>query len=325
HRKKSMFEGLNPTVILIAASVAAVVLVVAYPYLTSDPGVEKRKNAIASNRPGRLEPDSQRRKNVAESLKLLDQRQAKVRVTLEGKLAQAGLDWTKKHFFLFSAALGAASWFLILLFSMSLPLSLLGFVIGGLGLPNWYLSYRKKKRLANFIEAFPNALDIIIRGVKAGLPLSECLKIIANESPEPLGPEFKNIIEAQQMGMTLSDAVQRLAQRTPCAESNFFAIALGIQQKSGGNISETLANLARVLRERKKMKMKIKAMSTEATASAAIIACMPPGVGLMVYLSNPDYISLLWTTTTGQVTLLISGTWMLFGVLVMRKMISFEV
>lgn len=320
-----MFEGLNLTVLLIAGSAAAVVIAIAYPYLASEPGAEKRKKAIASTRSSRLEPDTQRRKNVAESLKLLDQRQTKVKVTIEGRLAQAGLEWSKKQYFLFSAGLGAAAWFLILLFSMSLPLSLFGFLIGGFGLPAWYLSYRKKKRLGSFIEAFPNALDIIIRGVKAGLPLGECLKIIANESPEPLGSEFRNIIEAQHMGMTLADAVQRLSQRTPCAESNFFAIALGIQQKSGGNISETLANLARVLRERKKMKMKIKAMSTEATASAAIIACMPPGVGLMVYLSNPDYISLLWTTTTGQVTLLISISWMLLGVIVMRKMINFEV
>ena len=320
-----MFEGLNLSVISIAASVAAVVIVIAYPYLAGDPGAEKRKNAIASNRVGRIEQDSQRRKNVADSLKLLDQRQAKKTLTIEGKLSQAGLDWSKNQFFLFSGALAIGAWFIILLFSMSLPVSLLGLLIGGLGLPNWYLAFRKKKRLANFIEAFPGALDIIIRGVKAGLPLSECLKIIANELPEPLGSEFRYIIEAQQMGLTLSEAVQRLADRTPCAESNFFAIALGIQQKSGGNISETLANLARVLRERKKMRMKIAAMSTEAIASAAIIACMPPGVGLMVYLSNPDYISLLWTTTTGQVTLLISGTWMLFGVLVMRKMISFEV
>lgn len=320
-----MFEGLNLTVLLIAISAAAVVIAIAYPYLASEPGAEKRRKAIASNRSSRLEPDTQRRKNVAESLKLLDQRHAKVKVTIESKLAQAGLEWSKKQYFLISAGLGVAAWFLILLLSMSLPLSLFGFLIGGFGLPSWYLSYRKKKRLASFIEAFPNALDIIIRGVKAGLPVSECLKIIANESPEPLGSEFRNIIEAQHMGMTLADAVQRLAQRTPCAESHFFAIALGIQQKSGGNISETLANLSRVLRERKKMKMKIKAMSTEATASAAIIACMPPGVGLLVFLSNPDYISLLWTTTTGQLTLLISITWMLLGIIVMRKMINFEV
>ncbi|MFN3889467.1 MAG: type II secretion system F family protein [Beijerinckiaceae bacterium] len=320
-----MLENMSPAAMVIGASLMAAALVLVFPLLMGDSKSEKRKNAVTAGRGARLQQDSQRRKNVAESLKLIDQRETKKKVTIEGKLVQAGLDWTKTKFFLVSGVVAAVTWFAVLLISMSLPFSVLGLLIGGLGLPNWYLSHLKKKRLASFIEAFPNALDIIIRGVKAGLPLGECLKIIANESPEPLKSEFRYVIEAQQMGLTLMEAVQRLAERTPCAESNFFAIALGIQQKSGGNISETLANLSRVLRERKKMKMKIKAMSTEATASAAIIACMPPGVALMVYLSNPDYISLLWTTSTGQITLVISATWMLFGVLVMRKMINFEV
>lgn len=319
-----MFENMSPAMMIMGASLLAAVLVIAYPLIAGGDKTEKRKNALTGGRAARVEQDSQRRKNVADSLKALDQ-QAKKKVSLEGKLAQSGLTWSRNQFFIFSAVCAVIVFFIILLISLSLPFSLLGLLIGGVGIPNWYLSHRKKKRLNSFIEAFPSALDIIIRGVKAGLPLGECLKIIANESPEPLKSEFRQIIEAQQMGMTLSESTQRMAERTPCAESNFFSIALGIQQKSGGNISETLANLSRVLRERKKMKMKIKAMSTEATASAGIIACMPPGVALMVYLSNPDYISLLWTTTTGQITLMISGMWMLFGVLVMKKMINFEV
>lgn len=320
-----MFANLSPAAIIMGASLLVAAFVLLYPLIEGESSSDKRKKAVAAGRAARLEQDPQRRKNVADSLKLIDQRQAKKKITLEGRLAQAGLGWTTTQFYMFSGGLALATWFAILLVSLSLPFSLLGLLIGGLGAPSWYLSHRKKKRLASFIEAFPGALDIIIRGVKAGLPLAECLRIIANESPEPLGPEFRFVIEAQQMGFTLSEATQRMAERTPCAESNFFAIALGIQQKSGGNISETLANLSRVLRERKKMKMKIKAMSTEATASAAIIACMPPGVALMVYLSNPEYISLLWTTPTGQLTLVISGAWMLLGILVMRKMINFEV
>jgi tight adherence protein B len=316
---------MSPATIVIATTVLVIALLLIYPYISGEASGEKRKKAVTVGRAARVEQDSSRRRNVADSLKLLDQRNAEKKVTIEGKIAQAGLDWTKSKFFIFSAICGLVTWFVVLLVTLSLPLSLLGVVAGVLGIPNWYLAHRKKKRLANFIEAFPSALDIIIRGVKAGLPLGECLKIIAAESPEPLGSEFRQLIEAQQMGLTLAEASTRLAERTPCNESNFFAIALGIQQKSGGNISETLANLSRVLRERKKMKQKIKAMSTEATASAAIIACMPPGVAVMVYLSNPDYISLLWTTSTGQITLVISGMWMLFGILVMRKMINFEV
>lgn len=320
-----MFQNMSPATILIGVSLMVCVIALAWPLVAGDSSGEKRRKAVVGGRAARLEQDSQRRKNVAESLKLLDQKQTAKKITIEVKIAQAGLEWTKSQFIVFSCVSAFVVGFLVLLMSLSIPFSALALVVGGLGLPNWFLANRKKKRLANFIEAFPSALDIIIRGVKAGLPLGECLKVIANESPEPLRGEFRAVIEAQQMGFTLTEAVQRMAERTPCAESNFFAIALGIQQKSGGNISETLANLSRVLRERKKMKMKVKAMSTEATASAAIIACMPPGVAVMVYLSNPEYISLLWTTTTGQITLMISGAWMFFGVLVMRKMINFEV
>ncbi len=318
-----MFEKLSPATMIMIASVVLAVLAIVYPMLVGGGESEKRKNGVTSRRSVRVD-DSQKRKNLAISLKKLDQ-QANKKVNLEGKLSQAGLTWTRSKFYMFSGACAFVGWLTVLFISLSLPHSLLGLLIGGLGLPNWYLSHLKKKRLKTFIESFPPALDIIIRGVRAGLPLGECLKIIANESPEPLKSEFRQINEAQQMGMTIAQATHRMAERTPCAESHFFSIALGIQQQSGGNISETLANLSRVLRERKKMKMKIKAMSTEATASAAIIACMPPGVAIMVYLSNPDYISLLWTTSTGQITLLISGTWMLMGILSMRKMINFEV
>ncbi len=321
-----MFDTLSPAAMILIASVLVAVVAIIYPMLVGGGESEKRKNAFTSTRArsAQTDQDSQRRKNIATSLKKLDQ-QTHAKVNLEGKISQAGLTWTKSQYYMFSGACAFAGCLTVLFITLSLPYSLLGLLIGGFGLPSWYLSSRKKKRLKVFIESFPPALDIIIRGVRAGLPLGECLKIIANESPEPLKSEFRQINEAQQMGMTIAEATQRMAERTPCAESHFFSIALGIQQQSGGNISETLANLSRVLRERKKMKMKIKAMSMEATASAAIIACMPPGVALMVYLSNPDYISLLWTTSTGQITLLISGTWMLMGILSMRKMINFEV
>jgi len=320
-----MFNNMSPASIVIGVSFVVCALVFAWPLIAGDSNGDKRRKAIVGGRTVRLEQDTQRRRNVAESLRQLDQKQTKKRVSIEDKIAQAGLGWTKSQFFGFACVSAIVVGFIVLLFSMSIPFAMLGLVVGGLGLPNWFLANRKKKRLKTFIESFPAALDIIIRGVRAGLPLGECLKVIATESPEPLRGEFRTVIESQQMGFTLAEAVQRMAERTPCAESNFFAIALGIQAKAGGNISETLANLSRVLRERKKMKMKIKAMSTEATASAGIIACMPPGVAVMVYLSNPEYISLLWTTTTGQITLMISAAWMFLGVMVMRKMINFEV
>jgi tight adherence protein B len=319
-----MFENINLPLIVMGASFLAVVLVIAYPLIAGDDSAEKRKSSLIGGRAVRVDQDMMRRRNVTQALKALDQ-PAKKRITLDVKLAQSGLGWSRRQFFIFSILCAAICFLIILLISLSLLQSILGLLIGGFGVPHWYLSHRKKKRLNRFIEEFPGVLDIIIRGIRAGLPLSECLKIVANEAPEPLKSEFKQIIESQQMGMTLTDATFRMAERTPCSESNFYAIALGIQQQSGGNISETLHNLSRVLRDRKKMKTKIKAMSMEALASAGIIACMPPGVGLMVYFANPEYISLLWTTTTGQITLMVCGIWMLFGILVMKKMISFEV
>ena len=163
-----------------------------------------------------------------------------------------------------------------------------------------------------------------MRGIKAGLPLGDCIRIVGNEAPEPLAAEFRGMIEAQQMGMTIGEAVERLAQRVPTPEANFFAIVIVIQQKTGGNLSEALGNLSRVLRDRKKMKHKIKAMASEATASAGIIAALPFIVSILVYLTSPAYIMLLFTTSTGNVTLLVAGFWMACGVFVIRKMINFD-
>lgn len=295
------------------------------PYFTGEVRAERRIDAVAKRTAMvNMEPDAKRR-NVADVLKKAEDLQARQkRPPLEARIEQAGLDITKQMFLALSVAGGLIAFLIILTMSGSILFAGASFLVGLIGLPNWLLSYLIKKRINSFIAELPGALDIITRGIKAGLPLNECLKIIANEAPEPIGPEFTRIIESQQMGISLSDAIQRLALRMPSPEANFFATAIAIQQKSGGNLAEALENLARILRSRKQMKMKIKAMSTEATASAGIIACMPPGVGIMVYLTSPDYISLLWTHTTGQVTLVISAAWMLIGVFVMRKMINFD-
>lgn len=295
------------------------------PYFTGEIRTERRIDSVAKRTAiVSIEPDAKRR-NVADVLKKAEDMQARQkRPPLEARIEQAGLSITKQMLLSFSLVSGLLVSFVFQMLSGSLLISSACFFIVSIGLPNWFLSYLIKKRLSRFIHELPSSLDIITRGIKAGLPLNECLKIIANEAPDPIGPEFTRLIESQQMGMSLSDAIQRLALRMPSPEANFFATAISIQQKSGGNLAEALENLARVLRSRKQMKLKIKAMSTEATASAGIIACMPPGVAILVYLTSPDYISLLWSTTTGQVTLVASAVWMLIGVLVMRKMINFD-
>jgi Flp pilus assembly protein TadB len=194
----------------------------------------------------------------------------------------------------------------------------------GFGLPRWTLGYLKTRREKAFLKALPDAVDVIVRGIKAGLPLFESIKVVAADAPEPLRGEFLAIIETQAIGMPLGDACARLYDRMPVPEANFFGIVIAIQQKSGGNLSEALGNLSKVLRDRKRMAEKIQAMSMEAKASAGIIGSLPPIVMLLVYLSTPEYISLLWTHPTGQLMLVGCVIWMSLGIFVMKRMINFD-
>ena len=194
----------------------------------------------------------------------------------------------------------------------------------GFGLPRWALGYLKTRREKAFLKALPDAVDVIVRGIKAGLPLFESIKVVAADAPEPLRGEFLAIIETQAIGMPLGDACARLYERMPVPEANFFGIVIAIQQKSGGNLSEALGNLSKVLRDRKRMAEKIQAMSMEAKASAGIIGSLPPIVMLLVYLSTPEYISLLWTHPTGQLMLVGCVIWMSMGIFVMKRMINFD-
>ena len=192
------------------------------------------------------------------------------------KIAQAGLSWSKRQFLMISAGLGAVRFRRRCSSSVGslLPALGVGFA-AGFGLPRWLLSFLKKRREKKFLNNFPDAVDVIVRGIKAGLPLRDCLRIIANEAQEPVKSEFKAIVETQTIGMPIGEACAKLYERMPLPEANFFGIVISIQQKAGGNLSEALGNLSRVLRDRKKMKAKIQAMSMEAKASAVIIGALP--------------------------------------------------
>jgi tight adherence protein B len=232
--------------------------------------------------------------------------------------------WTPQKFWIVSGISGAVGFVLAFVIGGH-PLGAAVMAFGtGLGLPRWVLGFLKKRREKAFLKALPDAVDVIVRGIKAGLPLFESIKVVAADSPEPLKSEFAAIIETQTIGMPLGDACVRLYERMPLPEANFFGIVVAIQQKSGGNLSEALGNLSKVLRDRKKMAEKIQAMSTEAKASAGIIGSLPPIVMLLVWLSTPDYIALLWTHHIGQFMLVCCVGWMTIGVLVMRKMINFD-
>jgi tight adherence protein B len=181
-----------------------------------------------------------------------------------------------------------------------------------------------KRRQYKFTDEFANAIDVIVRGVKSGLPLIECLSIIARESPQPISGEFTELIEHQRVGVPLADAFDRMMIRMPLPEVRFFAIVLAIQQQAGGNLSEALGNLSGVLRDRKRLQAKVRALSAEAKASAAVLASLPFVVMILVYITTPSYIALLWSTRFGQFLLAAAGFWMMCGVLVMRKMINFK-
>jgi tight adherence protein B len=314
--------------LLASVAVGGVAWVFLYPVLSGERQTEKRVASVAKAEPVvRTRRNQKSRRDVVEqTLKEFEERHKKSKnVPLSVRINQAGLKWSKRQFFLISAGVGVA---MFLLGLAMVPGGMIGAAAlafaGAFGLPRWLLSFLKKRRENKFLEVFPDAVDIIVRGVKAGLPLLDCLKMIMTEAPEPVKSEFRTIVETQAIGIPLGEACDKLYEDMPLPEANFFAIVVAIQQKSGGNLSEALGNLSRVLRDRKKMKAKIRAMSQEAKSSAAIIGALPIAVMLLVYISSPNYISLLWTQPLGRVMLAASAVWMFTGVMVMKKMINFD-
>jgi tight adherence protein B len=316
---------------LASAAIGGIFWVFAYPLLSGQRKAEQRRLSVAQpDAPARKAAAKGasprvRREQIEETLKEFDQRSKKLKSPpLSTRLQQAGLNWSKRTFYVASVALGFATFLAVVVASGQLLVAALTAFAAALGFPRWLLSFLKKRREDAFMNAFADGIDVIVRGIKAGLPLLDSLKVIVNESPEPLRSEFRAILETQAIGMPIGEACLKLYERMPLPEANFFGIVVSIQQKAGGNLSEALGNLSHVLRDRKKMKAKIQAMSMEAKASAGIIGALPPVVMLLVYISSPDYISLLWQHHLGQMLLAGSLLWMSIGVFSMKKMINFD-
>jgi tight adherence protein B len=278
----------------------------------------------------RLAEAAKRRKSVQDSLIELEQKQKVKNVNLKKpplkvQIRQAGMQMDLQRFYLYSVACGAV--LTVVAFLLGAPLIVLPGVLlaGALGLPRWFVSFRRGRRVKAFLNDFPNALDIIVRAVKSGLPLNDGIRLIANESPEPVKTEFRRIVEAQQIGLSIPEAAMRMSETMPCPEAGFFGIVIQIQQAAGGNLSEALGNLSRVIRDRKKMKAKVQALSMEAKASAAIIGALPFIVAFLVYLASPTYIMPLFVTSVGHLILGVSAIWMSIGLFVMKKMMNFDV
>nr|WP_298100132.1 type II secretion system F family protein [uncultured Shinella sp.] len=277
----------------------------------------------------RMQELSKRRKSVQDSLKDLEKKQQeqtkRVATTLKAKLTQAGLSTTVSRFYVYSAIFGLFAFVLALVSSGALLIALGVAVIAALGMPRWFVGFMIKRRLKKFLAELPNALDVMVRSIKSGLPLTDALRLIAAEGQEPVRTEFRKIVEAQQVGLSVPEACARMFTSIPLQEVNFFAIVIAIQSQAGGNLSEALGNLSRVLRERRKMRDKVSALSMEAKASAGIIGSLPFIVTLLIYLTSPDYIMILFTDPRGNMILGCGLAWMSIGILMMRKMINFDI
>ncbi len=315
--------------LLATLAVAGLYFAVVDPLLSGSRKAEKRQAALSSRAPvavtSRVNDVAKRRKQVSDSLKELDARAKGKKLSFEAKMAQAGLGWTKRKYTIVSGLVGTLA-LLVGTFVLHNPLLGVGLAVSfGVGLPAYVLTYLRKRRIKKFLAEFPSAVDMIVRGIKAGIPLGDCLRNIANEAAEPVRSEFRIMVEAQAMGLTIPEAVERIIDRVPTPEANFFSIVISIQAQAGGNLAEALANLSNVLRDRKKMRGKIKAMSSEAKASAGIIGALPPLVAFFVYLTSPAYIMLLFVTSTGNMVLGGCAVWMGLGIFIMKKMINFDI
>jgi tight adherence protein B len=215
---------------LTMVTAGGIVHVFIYPYLSGDINAEKRQAALrptAAKRGGERQADAaSRRKQITETLKEL--RGKRKKQSLKTRIAQAGLSWTRNKYigasFVSAAFVGGLIW----LFGAPPVVVVAAVGVGGFGFPAWILNFMRKRRLKKFVNEFPNAVDIIIRGVKAGLPLGDCLRVIATESAEPVRSEFRQIVEAQAMGFSTAEAVERIVERVPIAEASFFAIVINI-------------------------------------------------------------------------------------------------
>lgn len=289
--------------------------------IVANGGSAERKNrakAAAVNDP------TSRRKQILKTLKDQERQARKATLTLDARLRQAGLSTSVRTFWIVSMVVALVVFAGAFVF-IKQPLAAVGLAFAaGFGLPRWVIGFLGKRRTKKFTEAFSDAIDIIVRGIKSGLPVHEALKIIGRESPQPLAGEFTRLVENIGMGMTVEQALEKMFERMPTPELRFFTIVLAIQAKTGGNLAEALANLSTVLRSRKLMREKIKALSAEATASAFIIGMLPPGVVTLITITAPSYMHVMFTDPRGQLMLLGGVIWMCIGIFVMRKMINFK-
>jgi len=244
---------------------------------------------------------------------------------LQTRLARTGTRWTLSQYIYGSIGLAIAIAALVFLQTGAALLALGLGVMFGAGIPHFVTGYLIKRRLNAFNAKFPDAIELLVRGLRSGLPVAETLGVVASEVPGPVGIEFRSVVERMKIGKTMEESLQQTADKLGTPEFQFFVITLAIQRETGGNLAETLSNLADVLRKRAQMKLKIKAMSSESKASAYIVGSLPFLVFIMVYWMNPAYLSGFWEDDRLIITGLGGLVWMSIGAFIMAKMVSFEI
>lgn len=241
------------------------------------------------------------------------------------RLNRTGKDISVNQYFYASGGLGVFVAVLVLLMTGAPLLALMVGAMAGAGIPHLAIKYLIAKRTKAFNIKFPDAIELLVRGLRSGLPVTETLGVVAGEVPGPVGEEFRAIVDRVKVGKSLDDSLQDTADKLGLPEFKFFCISLAIQRETGGNLAETLSNLAKVLRDRMQMKLKVKAMSSEAKASAYIVGALPFVVFTMVYMMNPKYLGGFFTDDRLIVAGLGGMVWMSIGGFVMYKMVSFEI
>lgn len=270
---------------------------------------------------------NKRRAEIARKLKESkeEDKKGKKKVSIAMKLGMAGLEISPKQFWIMSAACGLACTAAAFFFGMSNYVIGLSPIIGALGIPRFVLRFLIKRRQKKFLEEFADALEAIVRLLKAGMPVSEAVSMISREFEGPVGEEMSRVYDKQKIGIPLHEAALDATKRMPLTEMQMFATGLAIQAQTGSSLSEVLTNLANVIRARFRLKRKIVALSSEAIASASIIGALPILVATGLYFLNPDYIMILFTTPTGKMLVAGAAVWMGLGVVVMKAMINFKV
>lgn len=330
---------MSPTLLTILVAVLGFVAVAGFGFVlvgtnsAQDRTLKRAQAVVGRNeareakggRKGQVSVQEQRRRQILKTLREEERKSKKARFNIAARMQQAGLGDNIRAFWIVSGILGVVVLLVFLMIGQAPPVAFgLGFA-AGLGLPRWVVGFLANRRTKKFTEAFPDALDIITRGIKSGLPVHDSLRIIGQETPEPMAGEFKRLTENLAMGVGMDQALDNMYERMPTAELRFFGIVLAIQSKTGGNLAEALANLSSVIRARKLMREKIKALSGEAVASAFIIGSLPPGVVMLISMTSPDYMLPMFTDPRGKLMMAAGGVWMAIGIFMMRKMINFKI